>query len=60
MNFKALQDFTNSFPEYNGQWFIAGEGYGAVYASTLAKLLLDGIQANNITMNLRVSNLLTM
>lgn len=54
LNYNALKDFLNSFPEYNGEYFISGESYGAVYVTLLAKKILDGINSKDIKVNLKV------
>uniref|UniRef100_A0A1I8AU45 Carboxypeptidase n=1 Tax=Steinernema glaseri TaxID=37863 RepID=A0A1I8AU45_9BILA len=46
----ALKDFVTVYPEYlNRPLYIAGEGYGGVYAPVLASLLIDKMQSGELT-----------
>uniref|UniRef100_A0A914X230 Carboxypeptidase n=1 Tax=Plectus sambesii TaxID=2011161 RepID=A0A914X230_9BILA len=52
-NFLALKDFFANYPEYSTRdFYVMGESYGGVYVPTLTRLLIQQIQANNLTANL--------
>uniref|UniRef100_A0A914X2X7 Carboxypeptidase n=1 Tax=Plectus sambesii TaxID=2011161 RepID=A0A914X2X7_9BILA len=52
-NFLALKDFFANYPEYSTRdFYVTGESYGGVYVPTLTRLLIQQIQANNLTANL--------